>query len=158
MERISQHISFKEATKSYTAIKHGIDNTPDQVQLNNMIEVAENIFEPVRVHYGVPIGVSSFFRSKGVNQRVGGSSTSQHMSGEAIDMDADTYGGITNAQIFYYIKKNLMFDQLIWEFGDEDEPNWVHCSYVTDRPNRRKITIAYRNSDGKVRYKKWDRD
>jgi hypothetical protein len=80
------------------------------------------------------------------------------MRGEAIDIDADTYGGLTNADIFYYIKDNLIFDQMIWEFGDDSEPNWVHVSFTNRRTNRGKITIAYKNSKNKTKYKNWDRD
>jgi len=159
MERISQHISYREATKSRTADRLGIANNPTDEHLENMVATAENIFEPVRVHYGVPIFVSCFYRSPELNKKIKGSSkTSQHMVGQAIDMDADVFEGITNAQIFYHIKENLMFDQLIWEHGTEDNPNWVHCSYKKDGGNRRKILIAYINEEGKLRYKKWDRD
>lgn len=158
-DRISKHISLKEATKSRTAVKKGIDNTPDETQLKAMREVAENVFEPLREYHGSPIGISSFLRVSKLNQAVGGSKISQHVRGEAIDIDADIYNnGITNADIFNFIRENLIFDQLIWEFGDEDEPNWVHVSYTTRRTNRRKIIIAYRDSHNKVRYKNWDRD
>ena len=120
--KISAHISFAEATKSQTAIRHGLDNKPNSVQMANMKYTAEKVFEPIRKHFGKPIAVTSFFRSEELNKRIGGSTTSQHCKGEAMDIDADLYGGMTNAQIFANIKKHLTFDHLIWEFGDNRNP------------------------------------
>jgi len=141
MTRISEHITFEEATKSQTAIRAGIKNVPGINEIDAMILVAEKIFEPVRKHFGVPIGISSFFRGKALNALVGGAKASQHMSGEAMDIDADTYGRITNKQIFDYILKNLEFDQLIWEFGDDKNPEWVHASFRVGG-NRRNVLKA----------------
>ena len=126
---ISAHITYAEGVKSKTAVKLNIDNTPDEDQLETMETTAMKIFEPVRCHYNIPIAVTSFFRSKTLNSTLRGSINSQHCNGEAIDMDADVFGKITNKDIFDYIKDNLVFDQLIWEFGDDCEPNWVHASY-----------------------------
>jgi hypothetical protein len=158
MDRVSKHISLKEAIKSRTAMKHGISNTPNEAELATMKITANNMFEPLREYHGKPIGISSFFRSPKVNSKVGGSSTSQHVRGEAIDIDADIYdNGITNAEIFHFIKDNLDFDQLIWEFGDQNNPGWVHVSHTSRRKNRNKVTIAYK-SGSKTKYKAWDRD
>jgi zinc D-Ala-D-Ala carboxypeptidase len=129
MENISAHITFAEATKSQTAIRNGIDNCPDADTLERMKLVAESCFEPCRNYFNVPIGISSFYRCPALNSLVNGSSSSQHVKGEAIDIDAHTWGALTNAEIFNYIKDNLEFDQLIWEFGSESEPDWVHVSY-----------------------------
>ena len=148
---ISKHISYKEATHSNTALRRNLDNTPNDEQLKCMEEVAENLFEPLREWVGGPIKVNSFFRGKAVNTAIGGSRTSQHMKGQAIDID-DTFGYKTNAEMYHYIKDNLDFDQMIWEFGDDKNPNWVHISYVTHRPNRKKLTIAYKEG-GKTKYK-----
>ncbi len=152
---ISKNISYTEATKSVTAIKRGIDNTPDCAALANMQFVAENIFEPVRGRFCVPIAVTSFYRSPALNKAVGGSSTSQHVKGEAMDLDADVYGVITNKYIFDYIKDNLNFDQLIWEFGDNNEPGWVHVSLKNSGTNRKQILQAYKEKDwtGRLRTK-----
>lgn len=139
MEKISKYISYAEAVKSQTAERYGLDNTPNDVQLNNMVNVATFVFDNVREYFGVPLYVSSFFRSKEVNEKAGGSKTSQHMTGEAIDIDADVYGGVKNSEIFDYIKNNLDFDQLIWEYGNSKEPAWVHVSYRTNGHNRRQI-------------------
>ena len=148
---ISKHISYKEATHSNTALRRNLDNTPNDEQLKRMEEVAENLFEPLREWVGGPIKVNSFFRGKAVNTAIGGSRTSQHMKGQAIDID-DTFGHKTNAEMYYYIKDNLDFDQMIWEFGDDKNPNWIHISWVSHRPNRKKLTIAYKEN-GRTRYK-----
>jgi len=147
---VSKNISYKEATHSTTAKRLGIDNTPNAEQFSNMVYVAEGIFQPLREHFGVPIYISSFFRSEALNTAIRGSASSTHKKGEAMDLDADVYGKITNAQIFHYIKDNLEFDQLIWEFGTEDNPAWVHVS-LSKRNNRNQILKAYR-VDGKTKY------
>ena len=147
---ISKNISYKEATYSNTAKRLGIDNTPNEEQLENMKHVAENIFQPVREHFNVPIYISSFFRNDALNQAVNGSINSTHKKGEAMDLDADVYGKITNAEIFNYIKDNLEFDQLIWEFGDDKNPAWVHVS-LSKRNNRNQILVA-KKVDGKTVY------
>lgn len=123
---ISPHITYNEAVKSQTAIRFGIDNTPNAPQLECMKLVALKIFEPLREHFGVPIGISSFFRSKKLNARIGGAKNSQHCTGEAIDIDGDIYGQVSNTEIFNWIRDNLAFDQLIREYGTS---GWVHVSY-----------------------------
>jgi len=159
MKNISQYITYKEATKSNTAIKHGIDNTPTAYHLDKMRDVAENIFEPTRAHFNKAIAVTSFFRSNLLNKKIGGSTKSQHCKAEAIDMDADVFGGLNNKEIFDFIKDNLEFDQLIWEFGTEDEPNWIHCSYVKGN-NRNNILVAYKEANvfgiKKTKYKYYE--
>ena len=149
---ISEHISYKEAIRSATALRRNLNNTPDDRQLKCMEEIAENLFEPLREWVGGGIKINSFFRGEPVNTAIGGSKYSQHMKGQAIDID-DTFGHKTNAEMYHYIKDNLEFDQLIWEFGDDKNPNWVHISYVTHRKNRYKLTIAYRDRKGRQRYK-----
>jgi len=148
--KISEHISWKEGTFSRTALRRGLDNTPDEKQLKCMKEIAESVFEPLREWVGGPIKINSFFRGEPVNTAIGGSKTSQHMKGQAIDID-DTFGHKTNAEMYHYIKDNLDFDQLIWEFGDDKNPNWVHVSYVSHRPNRKRLTIA-KKINGRTRY------
>jgi len=102
--------------------------------------VAYQIFEPLRAWHGKPIGISSFYRSPELNKAVGGSKSSQHMKGQAIDIDADIFdNGLTNRQIYLWIIRNLDFDQLIWEYGDEQNPAWVHVSYVSKEKNRHQI-------------------
>ena len=147
---ISKHISDKEGTYSITAIRRGIDNTPDEKQLQNMQLLADRVFEPLRVWVGKPIKVNSFFRSTELNKAIGGSSKSQHCHGQAIDID-DSYGHVTNAEMYEYIKEYLDFDQLIWEFGDNDNPNWIHVSYVSGSENRNRCLRAYKYN-GKTKY------
>ena len=135
--KISKHISIEEAIKSQTAIRYGINNYPNDEELANMVLVAQHCFEPLREWYGKPIGISSFFRCKELNRRIGSKDTSQHLAGSvsglnesAMDIDADIYNnGITNKQIFEWLRDNVEFDQLIWEYGTDDEPAWVHVSY-----------------------------
>jgi len=149
-EKISAHVSYKEGTHSNTALRRGLDNTPNAEQLHCMKDVAHNVFEPLREWVGGSIKINSFFRGEPVNTAIGGSKTSQHMKGQAMDID-DTFGHKTNAEMYHFIKDNLDFDQLIWEFGDDDNPNWVHVSYVSYRPNRKKLTVA-KIVNGKTKY------
>lgn len=139
--KISKHISGREAIESYTAKRRGIENIPSEYQLTNMVAIAENVFEPLRKWVGGPIKINSFFRSPELNKAIGGSSKSQHCEGRAIDID-DVYGHKSNAEMFNYIKNNLDFDQLIWEFGTDDNPDWVHVSYVSVDGNRRRCLKA----------------
>ena len=141
LEKISKHISAREATESYTAKRKGIENIPNEYQLTNMVGVAENVFEPLREWVGGPIKINSFFRSVDLNKAIGGSSKSQHCQGRAIDID-DVYGYKTNAEMYKYIKNNLDFDQLIWEFGTDNNPDWLHVSYVSADENRRRCLKA----------------
>lgn len=144
MKHISEHISWKEATNSRTAKKYGIKNIPNNEQLIHMIELAKEIFEPIREHFDVPIFVSSFFRSARLNEKLGGNTHSQHLAnnGAAIDLDADTYGEISNLDIFNYILHNLEFDQLIAEAVNKDGIGWVHVSY-NEGSNRKQPLIMY---------------
>ena len=136
---ISKHLSFEECTHSNTADKLGIkNNNPNLHQIDNMKLLAESVFEPLREHFKKPINVSSVFRSLALNQALKGSITSQHCSGQAMDIDSTTP---SNKEIFDFIKKNLKFDQLIWEFGNSKNPDWVHVSYV-DGKNRNQILKA----------------
>ena len=147
---ISEHISYKESTRSTTAIRKGIKNIPDNKQLSNMELLAEKVFEPLRKWVDGPIKINSFFRSPELNKAIGGSGKSQHCHGQAIDID-DTYGKVANSEMYHYIKSNLDFDQMIWEFGDDDNPDWVLISYVSEDNNRRRCLKAYREG-GKTKY------
>ena len=138
--KISKHISYWEATKSQTALRNGIENIPSGEDMERMKIVAEKCFEPIRQWHGKPIAISSFYRSYDLNEEIGGSETSDHVKGCAIDIDADVFNnGVTNAEIFIWAAENLEFDQLIWEFGNDDNPAWVHISYRTNGTNRNQI-------------------
>jgi len=151
--RVSTYLSYHEATKSNTAIKYGIHNVPNSDQWKAMQTLGTEVFDRVREHFGKPLYVSSFFRSEALNGRIGGSKTSQHCKGQAIDIDADVFGGVTNAEIFWYIKEHLDFDQLIFEFGDDANPDWVHVSYVSPEKNRKRCLKAEKDRRGKTSYR-----
>jgi hypothetical protein len=128
--KLSEHLSLSEVTRSESAKRNQISNMPTGEHIANFMLLAEKIFEPIREHFGVPIHISSGYRSKELNAKIGGSATSQHCKGQAIDIDMDgSTNGVTNADVFEYIKDNLPFDQLIWEFGNDINPDWVHVSY-----------------------------
>ena len=148
---ISKHISYKEGVYSRTAMRRGIKNNPNAEQMKNMVAIAEEVFEPLRAWVGGPIKINSFFRSPELNKAIGGSGKSQHCHGQAIDLD-DTFGRATNAEMFEFIKKHLDFDQMIWEFGDDENPDWVHVSYVSEEKNRNRCLKAYKENN-KTNYK-----
>ena len=148
---LSYHLTLEEATKSATAIRKGIYNLPADEHLAALVNTANKVFEPIRNHFNVPIGISSGYRSDALNEAIGGSKRSQHSKGEALDIDADIYGGITNKQIFDFVKDNMEFNQLIWEFGTDNEPNWVHVGLKHFGTQRNQILIASRVG-GKVHY------
>ena len=147
---ISKHISDREGVYSITATRRGIDNTPDKEHLDNMKLLAEKIFEPLRKWVGGPIRINSFYRGPELNKAIGGSSKSQHCKGQAMDID-DTGCHKTNAEMYAWIKDNVDFDQMIWEFGDDKNPNWVHVSYVSPEENRNRCLKAYKEG-GKTKY------
>jgi len=149
---LSKNLSLAEVTKSATASRLGINNKPDDWEIENLRAIAECVFQPLRDAFGTPIYVSSGYRSSDLNTAIGGSKRSQHIQGRALDLDADVFGGCTNGEIFRYILNNLTFDQLIWEFGDQDNPDWVHVSYVRDGLNRGRCLKACRDDRGKVYY------
>ena len=138
MKKISKHISYKEATHSNYAQQYNIANKPKAEHIENMELVAEKVFEPLREWVGYPIRVNSMFRSEKLNSSLKGSHTSSHLKGEAIDITS--MGGKTNLEMFHYIKDNLDFDQLIWEFGSE--PKWLHVSYRNEKDNRKQVLVT----------------
>ena len=148
--KVSDNITYKEALHSNTAKRLGIENVPDEFTFETMQITAEHVFEPVRKHFNEPIYISSFYRCEELNKAIGGSSKSQHCKGEAIDID-DVYSKATNADFFNYIKNKLEFDQLIWEFGDDTNPDWVHVSYSLGN-NRMRILKAIKEN-GRTKYK-----
>jgi hypothetical protein len=150
--KLSEHLDLSEVTRSESAKRKGISNMPTEAHIANFKLLAEKIFEPIRTHFRCPIIISSGYRSKELNAAIGGSLTSQHCQGEAIDIDMDgTPNGVTNRMVFDYIKDNLDFDQLIYEFGDANNPDWVHVSYESTGKQRKQILRATR-SGGKTVY------
>ena len=141
--KLSEHLELSEVIRSESAKRNGISNMPTQDHIENFKILATKVFEPIREHFGVPIRISSGYRSSALNKCVGGSETSQHSSGEAIDIDQDATT-ITNKQVFQYIKDNLAFDQLINEFNYA----WIHVSYKANGKQRGEVWKAYK--EGKV--------
>ena len=143
--QLSEHLSLAEVTRSETAKRKGVSNMPTEQHIANFKLLAEKVFEPIRNHFGKPIHISSGYRSAALNKAIGGAASSQHCTGEAIDIDMDGHaGGITNKMVFDYIKDNLEFDQLIWEFGTDANPDWVHVSYESTGKQRKQILKAVR--------------
>ena len=156
--KLSKNLSLNEVIKSNTAERKGIDNSPNETHLANLKYLAEQVFQPIRDHFGVPIYISSGYRSPALNEAIGGSPRSFHSHGMALDLDQDGRNkGVSNADVFYFIKENLPFSELIWEFGTENNPNWVHVAIGKGRENEKKIKIAEK-INGKTQYKVWDRD
>lgn len=153
--QISKHLTFEECTQSDTANILGIvNNNPNQSVVENMKLLAEKVFEPIREHFKTPIYLSSMYRGLVLNQAIGGALTSQHCSGQAMDIDMGDKGKPSNKEIFDYIKKNLVFDQLIWEMGNDKNPSWVHVSYSKTH-NRKQILKAKKNELGKTHYENY---
>jgi len=151
--KLSEHLDLSEVIRSESAKRNGISNMPIEPHIRNLKLLAENIFQPIRNNFRCPIHISSAYRSIELNRIVKGSLTSQHCTGEAIDIDMDgTPNGVTNKMVFDYIKDNLEFDQLIWEFGTNDNPDWVHVSYESTGKQRKQVLKAIRNN-GKTQYK-----
>jgi hypothetical protein len=148
--QLSKNLTLAEVTRSESAKRKGISNEPIAEHLENFKKLAEKVFQPIREHFGVPIHISSGYRSKALNAAIGGSATSQHCSGEAIDIDMDG-STVTNKQVFDYIKDNLVFDQMIWEFGTDKNPDWVHVSYESTGKQRKQILKAVK-VNGKTSY------
>jgi D-alanyl-D-alanine dipeptidase len=139
--QLSKNLSLAEVIRSETAKRKGVSNMPTEAHIANFKLLAEKVFQPIREHFGVPIHISSGYRSEALNKAIKGSNTSQHCTGEAIDIDMDATS-VTNAEIFEYIKENLNFDQLIWEFGTDANPDWVHVSYESTGKQRKQILKA----------------
>lgn len=151
--KISEHLDLSELIRSESAKRKGISNMPTEAHIANLKLLAEKVFEPIRNNFRCPVHISSGYRSAELNKAVGGATTSQHSSGEAIDIDMDgSPNGVTNKMIFDYIKKNLDFDQLIWEFGSAENPDWVHVSYESTGKQRKQVLKAYKEN-GKTYYK-----
>jgi hypothetical protein len=147
--QLSKHLSLAEVIRSSSAKRLGISNMPTPEHIENFKILAEKVFEPIREHFGVPIIISSGYRSKELNAKTkGASKTSDHIEGRAIDIDNDGTS-ITNKEIFDFIKDNLSFKQLINEF----DYSWVHVSY--DPKNLKKEVLKATKVNGKTKYTKY---
>jgi hypothetical protein len=144
--KISEHLSLSELTVSDSAKRNGISNLPTETHLSFLRVLADKVFEPIRNYFNTPIFISSGYRSEALNKAIGGSKTSQHCKGQAIDIDMDgSNSEVTNNKIFHWAKANLKFTQLIAEFPDkEGNLGWVHIGY--DAQNlKNEIIIALSN-------------
>lgn len=133
--KLSDHLTRAEFEYSPTAIGRGIDNSMTDAHLKNAIVLAKEIFDPIRKFRGKAIKINSGYRSSALNRAVGGSKTSQHCTGEAVDLPL-------TAEEFHWIRLNLVYDQLIWEFGTDAQPSWVHVSFSASGKNRMQVLKA----------------
>ena len=145
---ISKYFTLEDLTRSATAKRLGLKNTPTTEHEANLKTLAVAVLDKIYDHFKRNINITSGYRSEALNKAVKGSLTSQHSIGQAADLTG--IGQVTNADIFNFIKDNVDFDQLIWEFGNSKQPDWVHVSYRT--LNRRQILVAYKEG-GKTLYK-----
>lgn len=151
---ISEHLSLPELIRSDSAKRLGITNMPTPEHIINLKALAENIFEPIRAHFRCPIYISSGYRSAELNKALNGAKSSQHLKGEAIDIDMDgSSNGVTNAMVYDFIITKLDFDQVIWEHGNTENPAWVHVSYKKNGPQRHQVLRAVL-VDGGTKYVK----
>lgn len=148
---MTKNFNSNEFSRSNTAKRLGIKNAIHPNHYNNLVDLCDNVLQPLRDALEVPIYISSGYRSAELNEAIGGAKKSQHCKGEAADIDQDRYKR-SNADVFNYILNNLPFDQLIWEFGDDKEPAWVHVSFNKFH-NRKEVLKAYKQN-GKTRYEK----
>lgn len=139
--RLSDHFTLAEFTKSQTADRHGIDNSPDDAQIERMKILCENVLEPVRVHFDKSFSPSSGFRSEELCLKIGSKTTSQHAKGEAVDFEIP---GLDNRELAEWIADNLEFDQLILEYYKPEDPNsgWVHVSFKGEGNRKEVLTMT----------------
>ncbi len=148
--KLSEHLDLAEVTRSESAKRRGISNMPTEEHIKNLKLIAENVFEPIRANFRQPIRISSGYRSQSLNAAIGGATRSQHSSGEALDIDMDGTA-LSNKEIFNFIKEKLSFDQLIWEFGTDNNPDWVHVSFNANGNQRKQVLKAIKEN-GKTKY------
>ena len=148
--KLSEHLDLSEVIRSESAKRRGISNMPTEEHIKNLKLIAENVFEPIRANFRQPIRISSGYRSQSLNAAIGGATRSQHSTGEALDIDMDGTA-LSNKEIFNFIKEKLSFDQLIWEFGNDHNPDWVHVSYKADGNQRKQVLRAIKEN-GKTKY------
>ena len=147
--KLSENFTLDELTKSQEALRLNIDNTPNEEHIKNLKILCENILQPVRDFYGMPVSVSSGFRSATLCEVIGSSSKSQHTKGQAADFEVF---GVANKELADWITNNLEYDQCILEFWNENNPNsgWVHCSYSVN--GNRKQYLKAEKVNGKIVY------
>jgi hypothetical protein len=147
--KLSENFSLIELTKSQTAIRKGIDNTPSTQHQDNLKLLCMHVLQPVRDHFSRVVSVSSGYRSEALCVAIGSKTTSQHAKGQAADFEIY---GLSNKELADWINETLNYDQLILEYWKEEDPNsgWVHCSYKSEG-NRKQYLKAYKEN-GKTKY------
>ena len=148
--KLSEHLELSEVIRSESAKRRGISNMPTEEHIKNLKLIAEKVFEPIRANFRQPIRISSGYRSQTLNAAIGGATRSQHSTGEALDIDMDGTA-LSNKEIFNFIKEKLSFDQLIWEFGTDNNPDWVHVSFNANGNQRKQVLKAIKEN-GKTKY------
>ena len=143
-----KYFTYKELSKSQTAANWGLTNYPGEVEKKNLTALVDNVLDPARELFGAPIMVNSGYRNPQINSLIGGASGSQHCKGQAVDIQ--TAGDKRNKELFEILKQ-FDFDQLIWEFGDDENPDWIHISYKSQEENRNQVLRSYKEG-GKTRY------
>jgi len=136
---LSAHVTLAEFERSDAAIRHGISNKMTAFDIERAKELCENVFEPIRAHVGKPIRINSGFRSPAVNKRIGGAKNSQHVLGEAVDLN------LKDRVLFEWIIDNIEFDQLIYEGGNDTKADWFHISYRKNRNRKQTIRMVKKN-------------
>lgn len=146
--QLTNNFSLVELSTSETAVRKGIDNTPTQDVVVNLRELCANVLQPLRDKYGKSINITSGYRSPKVNKAIGGSATSDHCFGNAADFTVmkEDYNHV------FSILRTMDFDQLIWEFGDSNAPQWIHVSYRGKGSNRKQVLKATKNAIGQTKY------
>lgn len=165
MKKPSQNTTWAELTKSQTAERYGIDNKPTPSHAANLVHICQTVFEPCREFVGGPLHISSGYRSRALNNKIAGSSkTSDHLTGNALDLDCEHFGNGDNASLFHFIRENLSFSQLIWEHGDnpntskksDPQPAWIHVSaFVDESLNTGDVLIATKDAAGRTIYRRY---
>lgn len=151
-DMLSKYLSYNQAIKSDTATKNKLDNTPNEAEIENLKQLGVNIYDKIYEEFNGKVKLTSVFRSEKVNKKVGGSSTSQHRYGQALDIQGKD--GVTNKSIFKYVKENLDYHQIIWEYGYTSEPNWVHVGYKPS--GNKKINTRAKTVNKKTVYVTFD--
>jgi len=151
-DKLSENFKLSEFTKSQTASRRGINNTPNDEHLRNIKTLVDNVLQPLRDDLGKPLIITSGYRSPALNKAIGGSEDSQHSNGEAVDIECI---GMSNRELAKYIRDNFTFDQLILEFYNPDEgenSGWVHVSYVSSDNRKEVLTALSQNDDVTYQY------
>ena len=150
--QLTKNFNLREFTKSNTAARLGIKNDPTAEHIHNLAALCENVLQPLREALGQPIRITSGYRSEALNEAIGGSKTSDHSFGRAADLELYVEGKEDNASLFNVIKTlDLPFKQLIYEFGDEEQPDWVHVAF--EKGSERHETLQAYKDKGKTKYK-----